>query len=103
MPHSTDPIRQLIDRARAADSESLAKLLELYRDYLRLLARTGTDAAQRRKADPSDLVQETMLKATQNFARFRGNSEAELAAWLRQILAQCLVDHVRRYRASGRN
>lgn len=98
-PHD---IAELISKARAADSQALARLLELYRNYLRLLARTGIDAAERRKADPSDLVQETMFKASQHFAGFRGQTEAELAAWLRQILAQCLVDHARRYRASGR-
>jgi RNA polymerase sigma-70 factor (ECF subfamily) len=103
MPRSTSDIPKLIERARAADTSALAGLLELYRNYLRLLARTGIDAAVRRKADPSDLVQETMLKATQHFAGFRGTTEAELAAWLRQILAQSLIDHARRYRTSGRN
>jgi RNA polymerase sigma-70 factor (ECF subfamily) len=103
MPSSAGEIPQLITQARAADSQALDRLLELYRNYLRLLARTGIDAAQRRKLDPSDLVQETMLKASQHFGGFRGRTEAELAAWLRRILAQCLIDHARRYRTAGRN
>ncbi len=102
MPSSSDPTSQLIAAARRADRQSLATLLEQFRNYLRLLARTGIDTTLRGKADASDLVQETMLKATQHFDSFRGRSEAELAAWLRQILAQCLIHHARHYRASTR-
>jgi RNA polymerase sigma-70 factor (ECF subfamily) len=43
-----------------------------------------------------------MIKAMKNFAVFRGQSEAELAAWLRRILAQCLIHHARHYRAGTR-
>src|SRR4051812_38290154 len=73
-----------------------------YRNYLRLVARTGLGAALRGKADPSDLVQETLLKAHQHFAQFQGATEPELVAWLRQILARNLADLARRYRACSR-
>jgi RNA polymerase sigma-70 factor (ECF subfamily) len=62
------------------------------------LARTGIDQSLQGKADPSDLVQETLLKAHQHFGQFRGQTEAELVAWLRQILARNLADLVRRFR-----
>lgn len=39
------------------------------------------------KVDPSDIVQQTLLKAYQKIGQFRGKSEEELAAWLRTILA----------------
>src|SRR5262245_42782537 len=102
MGNGNDPVSDLISAARRADRQALARLLELYRNYLRLLARTGLDTTLRVKTDPSDLVQETMLKATQNFHTFRGQTEAELAGWLRQILAQCLIHHARHYRTSRR-
>jgi Sigma-70 region 2 len=35
--------------------------------------------------DASDLIQETMLEAYRDFHRFRGVTEAEWLAWLRQI------------------
>jgi RNA polymerase sigma-70 factor (ECF subfamily) len=79
----------------------LDQLLVSYQNYLRLLARTGIDKSLQGKADPSDLVQETLLKAHQHFAQFRGQTEAELAVWLRQILARNLADLVRRYRTAG--
>jgi RNA polymerase sigma-70 factor (ECF subfamily) len=97
MPASEGPNGVRIAAARRLGPDALAALLESYRNYLRLLARTGIDASIRGKADPSDLVQETLLKATQNIQTFRGKTEAELAGWLRQILAQNLVDLVRRH------
>jgi RNA polymerase sigma-70 factor (ECF subfamily) len=97
MPKPDGPSRALIAAARRLEPQALSTLLESYRNYLRLLARTGIDASLRGKADPSDLVQETLLKASQNIASFRGQTEAELAGWLRQILSQNLVDLVRRH------
>src|SRR5262245_13549915 len=94
------PIRRLIHSARQLDPAAVGRLLELYRNYLKLLARTEIDSL-RGKADPSDLVQETLLKAHQHFAQFRGQTEAELTAWLRQILARSVADLVRRYRRAG--
>lgn len=91
-------IDRLIHRARLAEPGALDCLLEAYRNFLRLLARTGIDHSLRGKADPSDLVQDALLKAHQHFGQFQGSSEAELAAWLRQILARCLADLVRKYR-----
>jgi RNA polymerase sigma-70 factor (ECF subfamily) len=91
----------LIQRAQRADEAARAQLLEAYRNYLRLLARTGMNAALQDKADPSDLVQETLLKAHRCFGQFRGQTEPELATWLRQILARNLCDLVRRYQAGG--
>jgi len=49
-------------------------------------ARTGITAALKEKADPSDMVQETLLKAHRSFDQLRGRTEPELVTWLRQIL-----------------
>jgi len=97
-----DPIiGRLIEEARRAAPGALDRLLESYRNYLRLLARTGIDATLRGKADPSDLVQETLMKAHLHFDQFQGKTETELVAWLRRILTRNLADVVRRFKAGG--
>jgi RNA polymerase sigma-70 factor (ECF subfamily) len=93
----------LIRQARAGDAEALGRLLELYRNYLRLLAFTQASKGLRLRIDPSDLVQETFLEAFRDFAGFQGETEAELVAWLRRILARNLADQARRHQSLGRD
>ena len=94
---------QLIARARLGDEAALGTLLELYRNYLRLVARSLIGVALRVKEEPSDLIQETFLKAHREFAGFAGQGEPELIAWLRRILATTLADHVKHHRRKGRD
>jgi RNA polymerase sigma-70 factor (ECF subfamily) len=102
MTASASDLCGLIERARREEAGALDRLLDSYRNYLRLLARTGLDVSLQGKADPSDLVQDALLKASQRFGQFRGATDAELAGWLRQILTRCLTDFVRRYQTGGR-
>jgi RNA polymerase sigma-70 factor (ECF subfamily) len=69
--------------------------LERHRDHLRILARLQISPALRGKLDPSDIVQVTLLKAVEALGQFRGRTAAELAVWLRRILARTLANAVR--------
>lgn len=102
MTRSWDEIRLMITAARQAEPGAIDRLLESYREYLRFVARTCLTPALAGKADASDVVQETLLKAHQQFLTFRGSTEGELVSWLRQILAQNVAQLVRRYRSPGR-
>jgi RNA polymerase sigma-70 factor (ECF subfamily) len=92
----------LIRRARGGDERALGDLLALYRNYLKLLARLQIDRQLQRKLDASDVVQDLLLHAHRAFGNFRGQTEDELLAWLRQILATCLAKNVRHYRGTQR-
>jgi RNA polymerase sigma-70 factor, ECF subfamily len=74
-----------------------AQELERYRTYLHLLARLQTAGRLKGKLDPSDIVQESLLRAHQHRDQFRGTTEGERAAWLRAILANTLAEAARRY------
>jgi RNA polymerase sigma-70 factor (ECF subfamily) len=93
----------LLFQVRAGDEAALGRLLELYRNYLRLLARSLISQPLRVRLDASDLVQEAFLKAHREFSQFLGASEPELVAWLRRILVRTLADQVKRHRAKGRD
>ncbi len=85
----------------APEERNLA--LEGYREYLRLLARVQLDSRLQGKLDPADIAQETLLQAHQARDQFHGQSAPELAAWLRQILANTLREALRRFAVEGRD
>ena len=91
-----DP-EELLAAARQAGGAAVGQLLELYRNYLALLARTQIRRHLQGRLDASDVVQETFLTVHRDFGHFRGTTEAELVSWLRQILAARLADQVRRH------
>jgi RNA polymerase sigma-70 factor (ECF subfamily) len=101
MSETTSPLPEdLLDQARAGDGPALGRLLESYRAYLGVLARVQIGRRLQGKADASDVVQEAFLGAARDFPQFRGSSEGELRAWLRQILANLLANLVRHYQGT---
>lgn len=94
MPATAD---EFLLAARAGDPAALGRLLESYRKYLLLLARMQIGPRLRGKVDPADIVQETFLDAHRQFPNFRGETERQLMAWLRRILAGQLAFTLRHY------
>jgi len=75
----------------SADGD-VGRLLEHYRGYLLSIANRDLPSTIKGKISASDVVQETVLRAWQDFSHFAGQSNRELAGWLRQILRNRMVD-----------
>jgi RNA polymerase sigma-70 factor (ECF subfamily) len=88
---------RLLQAVRRGDVTAQGELLARYQAWLALLARLQIDTRFQGKFSESDVVQQTLLEACRDLPRFRGQTEAELLAWLRQILAHVLAHEVRRY------
>jgi RNA polymerase sigma-70 factor (ECF subfamily) len=99
---SETSVSALMARARRGDSATLGRLIDRFRDYLKILAEVQFDRGMRAKLDASDVVQHTSLEAFRDFGQFRGGTEGEFAAWLRQILSRNLAGEVRRYKGTQR-
>jgi RNA polymerase sigma-70 factor (ECF subfamily) len=98
MAESTHGVAQWLPAARAGSREALGKVLEAARHYLLSIARQEIDPDLRAKNSPSDVVQETFVEVQRAFGQFQGETEAELLAWLRQLLLHRVGKLRRRYR-----
>jgi RNA polymerase sigma-70 factor (ECF subfamily) len=80
-----------------------ADALEPFRKYLKVLAELHLDRRLRGKLDPSDVVQQTLLRAHSALGDLREREPAVLAAWLRRILARTLADAVKHFERDKRD
>ena len=88
---SEDSLSDEIELARQQGGESVGALLDRYRNYLYLMARTQIDLHLAVRASPSDVVQETFLQAANEFPSFRGSDSGQLLSWLRRILVHNII------------
>jgi RNA polymerase sigma-70 factor, ECF subfamily len=77
--------------------------LEPFRKYLKVLAELHLDKKLRGKLDPSDVVQQALLRAYSALGEVRDPQPEVLAAWLRRILARTLADSVKHYERDKRD
>jgi RNA polymerase sigma-70 factor (ECF subfamily) len=80
-----------------------ADAIEPFRKYLHLLAELHLDRRLCGKLDPSDVVQQAMLRAYPAWKDLRQRDPEVLAAWLRRILASTLADAVKHFERDKRD
>ena len=68
--------------------------MEDYREYLLVLAQLRLKSWLHDRIDPSDVVQQALLKAHQHRDQFRGQNQAQWRAYLRSILANTVADAI---------
>ena len=98
----SEQMHTLLESAQNGSSKSLGKLLETCREYLLLVANQTLDHDLQAKVGPSDLVQETFLRAQNHWCDFQGRDERELLAWLRHILLNQVQDARRGFHSQKR-
>lgn len=85
-PDELKGFHTLLDKARAGSTSARNELVAQFRKYLAFLAEQHQDPRLAAKLGASDILQQTLLQATGQFAGFRGNSVEQFRGWLRQIL-----------------
>lgn len=99
---SRDTFPRFLAAARAGSVDARERLLESYRTYLRSVCVRKIPARLRGKVDPSDLVQETLHAAHQNFDNFESDTHSELQAWLTTLVNNRIVDGHRKFATAKR-
>src|SRR5687767_402881 len=89
------PFTTTLAAARNGSGPALGTILESCRGYISAVAVRQLPRKLRGRVHPSSLVQETYLRACRHFGQFRGQSERQLLAWLRQIMLHCLMNLLR--------
>lgn len=93
---------ELLVAARGGDDQALGAICERLYGYLLVVARRGIGSDLAAKVGASDVVQQSMMEAHQDFARFEGATEDEFRAWIGLLLQRNLQDVGRRYRGAAR-
>jgi len=85
------------------DSGPMPNDLEKYRGYLKIIADLQLNPRLKSKVDDSDIVQETLLRASRDRHDFRGSTEMELRGWLRRILTHTVINEAKYHRRQKRD
>ncbi len=102
-PQDVDTDR-LLERAGAGDRAALEQLLAKYRGRLREMVAVRMDDRLSARVDPSDVVQEALMVASERLPSYFAHPSVPFYLWLRQIAWERLVDlHRRHIRADRRS
>jgi RNA polymerase sigma-70 factor (ECF subfamily) len=90
-------LEDLLHRASQGDARARDELFALHRDRLRRLIAVRLPRRLAARLDPSDLVQDVLIKAHHQLAGYLRERPLPFYAWLRHIASQQLIDIYRQH------
>ncbi len=93
----------MLAEARAGNKDALGEVISIFQLRLRRRAQVRFEQALSSKVGLSDLIQRTLIRATQSFKDFQGKSKEQLFAWLRRILDHEMTNYQREYHGQKRD
>ncbi len=99
----TPGLDRLLRDAKNGCNEAREVLFRELEPYLKIIAKQNFNQNLQAKLGQSDVLQQTMLNASEKFAQFNGSTGGELKAWLKQILINEVHRSERTYFSDKRN
>jgi RNA polymerase sigma-70 factor (ECF subfamily) len=89
-------LQPILERTVQGDSQALNQLLATIRPYLhsKIRSRLGTGMLDR--LDDSSIVQDSLLRISQNIGKLENKSVQGLLGWIARIVQYALVDAIRK-------
>src|SRR5687768_903331 len=87
-----DHFDDLFTRAKSGDETALAELFDRYRKRLRQMVRLRLDRRLQGRVDPSDVLQDAYVEASQRFQAYLERDDLPFFLWLRLVVGQKLTD-----------
>jgi RNA polymerase sigma-70 factor (ECF subfamily) len=96
--HSNDSeTARLVEQAAAGNEHAWMDLIAQHRDRLKRMVAARMDHRLRGRIDPSDVIQEACLVASNLLCGYANNPTLPFYLWLRWITGQRLIDQHRRH------
>jgi RNA polymerase sigma-70 factor (ECF subfamily) len=92
MSPDDDRFHRLLKEAKSGDESAMALLFDQYRKQLRQMVRLRLDRRLQGRVDPSDVIQDAYLEASQRLAAYSENEDLPFFLWLRLVVGQKLTD-----------
>ena len=96
-------ISRWLPDAKNGCSKAQSQLFQQLRSYYLFVAKQNIEQELQARINPSDVVQETMLRAANAIDSFRGFNSSEFRAWLKVILTNEINQMRRKHRLQKRD
>jgi len=97
VPPAAPDTETLLRQAAAGDRQAKDLLLERHRDRLRRMVAVRMDQRLKKRADPSDIVQEALVLADRRLDEYLQTQPIPFYPWLRQLAWDQLITFHRRH------